>query len=623
MFFLDSTGVFSLICLLVQCGMAWIFAAFFAVVAAQRAPWLRSWSGAYLGMGLGLTALCVRFLLANHHVAGETTWRDGTLEVRAFYGLYTGGKVLFAWCFLAGASHLRKVPWPAGVLPPTAAVLLGVVVGAVAPTIEFILLFQVLWLPAVFLRVAWLLKLRADDQPGWGWLVPRTLWLWSAVWIVFGIATVIAGPLTPKALLPWTYILRINSLIDLTFQAVLATGLIVVVMSEAQRAVLAAIRERDRLRELVQRDEKLRALTTLVSGVAHEINNPLTAILGFADELASDDGSIRQRAAGIVREQAERCCGIVQRLSLLGRRGALERRLFDVGELVARVVRGFQLQATKARCELRVDVASHMPPLHGDATACEQLLANLIANALQVSPPGGVVVVRAAGRAGGLQLQVADQGPGVPAAHRSRGFEPFFTTKPVGSGTGLGLAVVDAVVRAHDGRLDVGDAPGGGAVFTVWLPWQDTSGAPAEVDPRPTPWPTFDEPAGALRLLVVDDDVVVRATIEREARKLGWAVVGTESGQHALSLLLADDATFDAIVCDLRMPGLSGQALHDHLAVRAPRWLQRIVFVTGDLASVDAAAFAARTRAPIVGKPFVARELLARVRQLVPGAAAG
>jgi len=228
MIFLDSTGVFSLICVLIQCGMAWIFAAFFAVLSAQRAPWLRSWSGAYLGMGLGLTALGVRFVHAHHHVAGETPWRDGRIEVRAFYGLYTGGKVLFAWCFLAGASRLRRARWPSGALPPAAAVLLGVVVGALAPTIEFILLFQVLWLPAVFVRVAWLLKPRAEDQPGWGWLVPRTLWLWSAVWIVYGIATVIAGPLTPKALLPWTYILRINSLIDLTFQAVLATGLIVV-----------------------------------------------------------------------------------------------------------------------------------------------------------------------------------------------------------------------------------------------------------------------------------------------------------------------------------------------------------------------------------------------------------
>ena len=623
MIFLDSTGVFSLICLLIQCGMAWIFAAFFAVLSAQRAPWLRSWSGAYMGMGLGLTALCVRFVLAHHHVAGNSPLREGSLEVRAFYGLYTGGKVLFAWCFLAGASRLRAAPWPRGVLPPAAAVLFGVVVGALAPTIESILLFQVLWLPAVFVRVAWLLKPRAEDQPGWGWLVPRTLWSWSAVWLVYGIATVIAGLFAPKAQYPWTYVLRINSLIDLTFQAVLATGLIVVVMSEAQRAVVAALRERDRLRELVQRDEKLRALTTLVSGVAHEINNPLTAILGFADELASDDGSIRQRAAGIVREQAERCRGIVERLSLLGRRGALVRRPFDVGELVARVVRGFQPQCLQARCVLRDDVAVGLPPLHGDATACEQLLANLIANALQVSPPRGVVTVRAEAYDGGLRLQVADQGPGVPAADRSRVFEPFFTTKPVGHGTGLGLAVVDAVVRAHDGRIDVADAPGGGAMFSIWLPWQAPADAAVEVDPRPTPWPTFAEPTGTLRLLVIDDEAVVRATIEREASRLGWKVVGTESGQHALSLLLAADAQFDAIVCDLRMPGLSGQALHDHLAVRAPRWLQRIVFVTGDLASVDAAAFAARTRAPIVGKPFVARELLARVRALLSDAAAG
>lgn len=622
MIFLDSTGVFSLICVLIQCGMAWIFAAFFAVLSARRAPWLRSWSGAYLGLGIGLTALCVRFVLAHHHVAGTPVLQERSIGVRAFYGVYVAGKVVFAWCFLAGASRLRGVRWPQGAAAPSLAVALGALAGAAAPTIELILLFQVLWLPAVFVRAAWLLKPRPEDQPGWGWLVPRTLVAWSVVWVAYGVATLIAGPLNPAPHYPWTYLLRINSLIDLTFQAVLATGLIVVVMSEAQRAVVAALRERDRLRELVQRDEKLRALATLVSGVAHEINNPLTAILGFAEELQNDDGPMRHRAAGIVREQAERCRQIVQRLSLLGRKGTLARRPFDVGELVARVVRGFQLEATKAGCAIDVDVANGLPPLRGDATACEQLLANLIANALQVSPRGGVVQVRAEAHAGGLRLLVLDHGPGVPVEHRARVFEPFFTTKPVGSGTGLGLAVVDAVVRAHDGRCEVGDAPRGGAAFTVWLPWHEPAGPTVEVDPRPTPWPTFERPAGTMRLLVVDDEAVVRATIEREARTLGWTVVGVDSGQQALALLLAENSGFDAIVCDLRMPGMSGQALHDHLAVRAPRWLQRIVFVTGDLASHESTAFAARCRAPIVGKPFVARELLAKVRSLLSDAAA-
>lgn len=613
MFFLDSTGVFSLICLLIQCGMAWIFAAFFAVLAAARAPWLRSWSGAYLGMGLGLTAIAVRFVLAHHHVAGDGTLREGQAGVRAFYAVYLAGKVLFAWCFLAGASRLRAAPWPRGGRWPIVAVSLGAVVGAAVPTVESLLFVQALVLPVVFLRAAQLLAPRAGDRPGWGRLVPRTLVLWSIVWWAYGASSLLAGLVHPLAQLPWTYLLRVNSLIDLTFQAVLATGLIVVVMSEAQRAVVAAIDERDRLRDRLRRDEKLQALATLVSGVAHEINNPLTSILGFAEDLASEQSLVRQRAAAVVREQAERCRAIVQRMSLVGRTGALAATHVDPAELVSRVVRGFLPQSQQLGVSLRTEVALGLPPLLADATACEQLLANLVANALQASPRGAEVRVAAALVDGGVELRVDDRGPGVPAADRARVFEPFFTTKPAGSGTGLGLAVVDAVVRAHGGRVEVGDASGGGASFVVWLPL----GRAAAVDGRGEPSSAASRLAGAKRrLLVVDDEPLVRDVLVRQAEASGWRAVGLGSAADALEQLLQGCADVDAIVCDLRMPGMSGQQFHDQLARSAPHWLERIVFVTGDPASSDATAFARRCRAPIVGKPFVPRELLARVLEL-------
>ena len=618
MFFLDSTGVFSLICLMIQCGMAWLFAAFFAVLAARRAPWLRSWSGAYLGLGIGLTALCVRFVLAHHHAAGDWTLKEGSPEVRAFYGLYVAGKVLFAWCFLAGASRLRGAPWPRGLRWPAAAVVVGAAVGSSAPSIESLLLFQALWVPVVFLRAARLLTPRGEDSPGWGRVVPRTLVLWSGVWLLYGVSVSIAGPFQPQPVLPWTILLRVNSLIDLAFQAVLAAGLIVVVMSEAQRAVVAALRERDRLRDQLQRDEKVRALSTLVSGVAHEINNPLTAILGFADELVDGDAGVRQRAAAIVLEQAERCRGIVQRMSLLGGSSALTVGAIDVDALVHRVARGFAPQSAQARVRIVAEVAPRLPPLHADSTACEQLLANLIGNALQASPAGGVVTVRASATAAGLRLVVADQGPGVPAADRSRIFEPFWTTKKHGHGTGLGLAIVDAIVHSHDGTIEVGDAPGGGAQFTVEMPWsRDASTA------TPLPATPSLPPKHGSGLLVIDDEPLVRAMIERQATAEGWRVVAVASAAAALELLARDGERIDAIVCDLRMPGLSGQSFHDRLAADAPHWLTRIVFITGDLTSNDATLFAQRCRAPIVSKPFVARELLQRVRALLASTRAG
>lgn len=322
---------------------------------------------------------------------------------------------------------------------------------------------------------------------------------------------------------------------------------------------------------------------------------------------------MRQRAAAVVREQAERCRAIVQRMSLVGRTGALSTTQVDVAELVSRVLRGFLPQSQQLGVALRTEVAPGLPSLLVDTVACEQLLANLVANALQASPRGGEVLVAAALRGGGVELRVDDRGPGVPVADRARVFEPFFTTKPAGSGTGLGLAVVDAVVRAHGGRVEIGDAPGGGASFVVWLPL----GRANTVEGRAEPSGGAPGRAEAeRRLLVIDDEPLVRDVLVRQAAASGWQAVGFASAADALEQLLQGDAHVDAIVCDLRMPGMSGQQFHDQLARSAPQWLERIVFVTGDPASVEAVSFARRCRAPIVGKPFVPRELLARVLEL-------
>lgn len=614
MFFLDTLGFVSLVSLLIQCGLAWIFLAFFAALVPGDGLWLRRLRLAFFGLGVALTAVSVRFAFAHVHVAGPGTVREGDLSARFAYATYLAGKVVFVWFLVGGVASLRQSPWPASRWIPVAAGVFGFGFGFVSPVVETVLLVKAPAVAVGYLYAWRCLRPRPGEEPEIGRRMARAAFaIWALAWLVYGLAVLFVGPFHPDTSSGWHVVLRINSLIDLTLQVWLAVALIVVVMHDAQHTALAAMQERDRLRDRVQRDERLRTLSTLVGGVAHELSNPLTAILGFTDDLASNDPAVRAAAARIVREQAERCRNILKRMSLLGQRPQLAIGPVDVGALLERVATGFQPQLAQAGVAIDVTVDEAPCELHADPIGLEQVMTNLIANALQASPRGGRITVATQVAPDAIHLRVDDQGPGVPVADRGRIFEPFWTSKKAGEGTGLGLAVAKVLVQAHGGQIVVGDAPGGGARFEVVLPWapeQAVATAGDEVSPRAR---------RGLSLLVVDDEPLVRATIARQAERYGWSVVPAMSGQQALDLLLDQGSSFDAVVCDLRMTGMSGIGLHDELVKRAPWLLRRLLFVTGDLSSADAAEFAARCNAPILTKPFGVADLFRRLREVVGG----
>lgn len=621
MYFLDNAGFFSLVSLIVQCGLAWISAAFFWAMAPDRAPWVREWRAAFLGLGIALLAVVVRFLEAHYHIAGDAVVEEGEPVARLLYAVYLAGKVAFYWFLLGGAFALRRLPWRRGHVWWTL-LAIAFAAGYALPTVESVLLFQAPWAVAALAGTAALL-LRDSPKGGEGLgrrVAGRVLAVWSLLWLIYGVAVLVVGPLRPQLDQAWGQVLKFNTLIDLGMQAVLATGLLVLVMQRAQDELLETVRERDRLREQVEIGERLRALSTVVGGVAHEINNPLTAILGFAGDLADASPSVRDNAARVVTEQAERCRAIVQRLSLLGRRRAPRPMTagIDPLDLVHRVARGMQRQFDAARIELVLDLDVAERTLYAEAAGLEQILTNLLSNALHASPRGGIVTLRSHGDADWARFVVADRGPGVPAEQRRRVFEPFWSTKQEANGTGIGLAVALALAESHGGTIAIDDAPGGGARFTVTLPWGKPAAAVAP-EPATVAADVRDLPR-ALRLLIVDDEPLIRRTIARYVGMQGWAVVEAASGEQALELLLGEGASFDAVVCDLRMPGMSGAGFYERLERCAPRLLNRLLFVTGDLCSPEAAAFAARCRAPIIAKPFVVSELFGRLKQMVRSA---
>jgi len=602
MFLLQRIDLIALMGLFVQAFVAWVFVAILARVRRGESTMLafRDFHHAFLALAISLTVLSVRFFQTHELRDPDSTWSEGGPAATACYILYLGLKALFGLLLVRGSYLLagRESPrwlsrawWPVVVLTTSLPLW--------TPNIVTLLVAQAPLMIAC--SIAALLVLPRPAAAGSGLqLVRLALMGTAAAWCVHALA---ASLFEVFPLL--RYALALNSFVDLAVQLALGTGLLVSLLQAAHQRLSAAEQERAQLQRRLDRDEKLRALGTLVSGVAHELNNPLTVIMGYAEMLSTPGRE--HAAARIVGEQAERCRVIVRSLSALA--GQVKHRPQELlaEELVERVLRGLAPKASPEGRRVRVEPIGELR-LHADRVGMEQVLTNLILNALQASPPRGEVLVRASARPEGIEFRVSDGGPGVPQELRSRLFEPFFTTKEPGQGTGLGLSIADAIVREHGGTITIEDAPAGrGACFCVLIPHAPRASVPESAPATP--------PRCAGRLLIVDDDAAVRSVLRLQAERRGWSVSECDRAEGVLSPA-AWLSEADAVLCDLRMPGIGGIGLHDRLAREDPQALERIVFVTGDLASEESARFSQRCKHPLIAKPFDFDELFAIVARV-------
>ena len=375
---------------------------------------------------------------------------------------------------------------------------------------------------------------------------------------------------------------------------------------EARAAVLVLDdhTERRRLQDQLIQSEKMSAVGQLISGVAHELNNPLASVLGFADYLV-ENGEIPPALAEplkVIQQEAQRAAGIVKNLLTFGRKQDQERRPIAVGGVIERTAALLKNQLIQKKVELVVEVAAGLPEVHGSPNQLQQIFVNLINNAAQaIAGTGrpGTVTVRARPWLDGLAIDVADTGPGVPAALAERVFEPFFTTKREGEGTGLGLSICQGLVKEHGGRLSLQSGRGAGATFTVELPAA-----------RPAPPGHTVQPSAApvhARVLVVDDEHHIlrymRATLESWGHHVDVAADGAEG------LRCAFGAEYDIIFTDVRMPGVGGREFYESLRADAPEIAARVVFATGDTVADDTLAFLKSTGRPVLTKPFRLAEL--------------
>lgn len=227
---------------------------------------------------------------------------------------------------------------------------------------------------------------------------------------------------------------------------------------------------------------RLAAIGEMAAGIAHELNNPLTAIAGFSELLRDEfppESRQREHMELILRE-ARRSREIVRRLLDFSRREAAHQAPVDITEAVSEVLALVQPMAQVQQVEIHFEAWEELPLVLGDRGRLRQVILNLVHNGIQAMPDGGPLLIQTAVEAGPperIAIRVRDAGAGIPEEHRSRIFEPFFTTKPLGSGTGLGLSISSTIVAEHGGEIRVDSTPGAGACFTVLLPvFQEGSG---------------------------------------------------------------------------------------------------------------------------------------------------
>jgi signal transduction histidine kinase/ActR/RegA family two-component response regulator len=382
---------------------------------------------------------------------------------------------------------------------------------------------------------------------------------------------------------------------------------------------IKAEQEREQLRGQLIRAQKMEAVGTLAGGIAHDFNNILTGILGHAQLLsgALKPGSSEESNLKQVVAAAERAAALVKKILAFSRQTPGERRLVTVSQVAGEAL-SLLRAGLPAGIEIRCHADTDEDVVHADPTQLHQVFMNLGTNASHaMGSQGGVLEVRielskiknpylelVPGEY--VLITVRDSGCGMSPEVISRIFDPFFSTKPVNEGTGLGLAVVHGIVLDHGGAIDVDSRVGGGTCFRIWLPAaRSKADAPALAPSAPL--------KGDERILLVDDEEIVRSVLEKGLQRLGYRVTAESSGQAALARFHAAPDDFDLVITDQTMPQMSGLQLA--AALHKVRAELPVILATGYSPEVSGRDAAGLGLAGIVGKPMHFTELTQIMRR--------
>jgi PAS domain S-box-containing protein len=395
-------------------------------------------------------------------------------------------------------------------------------------------------------------------------------------------------------------------------------GLSIDVTERREMEAALAVKE-----EELRQSQKMEAIGLLAGGIAHDFNNLLTAILGYAElSLASaDPGDAITRNLSGIHEAAERAAALTRQLLAFGRRQALQLKTIDLGDVVegVRVMLG---RLIGEDVELVTVCGTGVPPVNGDPAQIEQVIVNLAVNARDAMPDGGTLTIRTErvvideescrkmlqGRLGTFAcLSVSDNGTGMSDEVVAHIFEPFFTTKGPQAGTGLGLSVIYGNVQQHGGWVEVETALGSGTTFRVFFP--EAEALPEEDEPPPETHVLTEGIGG--RILLVEDEELIRDLAARVLRSKGYEVVDVRTAEEALEHV-DHDGGFDLVLSDVVLPGMSGIQLADAVGERCP--CARILLCSGYADRRLQWPTICERGIPFLDKPYSVSDLLASVR---------
>jgi signal transduction histidine kinase len=350
--------------------------------------------------------------------------------------------------------------------------------------------------------------------------------------------------------------------------------------------------------------EKLSAVGEFVAGVAHELNNPLTALIGYSELLQSStvDNDARSSLKRI-SNSADRCHKIVQSLLSFARQHPPERKLTDVNGLVDAVVDILIYELRTSNIQIIKELSPHLPRLLVDPHQIQQVFLNIVNNARQAVEafrPQGSIRISTGATGQRVWIRFQDDGPGISEENLAKIFNPFFTTKPVGKGTGLGLSLSYGIIQEHGGSITAESKLGYGTTFIISLPV--TADAEANTSqmtaPAPVPLPSGEGKS----ILVVDDEEDILDLIRKTLEKQGYQIQTAPDGAVALDHLSRNK--YDLIISDWKMPGVNGQQLYQRLLETDPAATKRMIFMTGDVLSEKTEQYLQEQGKTCLTKPF-------------------